>query len=64
MGAEGSIELFQENELEDELGLMKDESLKEIFNRNFEDMMDVLVHPMRCVRWCHVVCKYLGLGLG
>lgn len=47
MGAEGSIELFQENELEEDLGMLKDESLKEMFNRNFENMIDVLVHPHR-----------------
>lgn len=47
MGAEGSIEVFQENELEDELGLLKDESLKEMFDKSVSRMIDVLVHPSR-----------------
>ena len=47
MGAEGSFEIFQENELENDLGQYKDESMKEMFDRNFEEMVKVLVHPMR-----------------
>lgn len=47
MGAEGSIEVCQENELENELGFMKDESMRELFNRNFEVMINVLIHPAR-----------------
>mmetsp|Transcript_20448 Transcript_20448/g.37984 ORF Transcript_20448/g.37984 Transcript_20448/m.37984 type:complete len:536 (-) Transcript_20448:14-1621(-) len=47
MGAEGSIELFEENQLEEELGMLKDESLKEIFDRSLSNMIDVLVHPLR-----------------
>jgi hypothetical protein len=47
MGAEGSIELFEENQLEDELGLLKDESLKDIFNRSLANMVDVMIHPIR-----------------
>jgi hypothetical protein len=52
MGAEGSFELFEENQLENELGMMKDESLKDMFNRSLANMVDVLVHPIRFVRLC------------
>jgi hypothetical protein len=51
MGAEGSFEVFQEDELEEELNMTKDESLKEMFNKSLANMVDVLIHP---IRW-HII---------
>ena len=47
MGAEGSIEICEDDEIEKDLGFLRDESMTEMFNRNFDAMIDVLIHPTR-----------------